>query len=77
MGAACVHFGLCAHAICRQETEEDEVNDTLVNFIARLLQHRKGVGGREDGGREAGNYGGREEEMEIEQKAGACAPKRI
>ena len=53
------------------------MNDAFVNFIARLLQHRKGVGGREDGGGEEGNDGGREEEIEVEQKAGACAPKRI
>ena len=68
---------LGTHAICGQETEGDEVNDAFVNFIARLLQHKKGVGGREDGWREEGNHRGVEEEMEVEQKAEKGAPERI
>ena len=53
------------------------MNDAFVNFIARLLQHRKGWEGERMEGGEEGNGGGREEEMEVKQKAGACAPKRI
>ena len=36
----------------------------------------KGMEGERMEGEE-GNGGGREEEIEVEQKAGACAPKRI
>ena len=44
------------------------MNDAFVNFIARLLQHRKGVGGREDGGGEEGRMEGGRKGMTEEGK---------